>query len=465
MKVLQNIRQQTGDTIVEVVLALTVIAMVLGSASALASRSTRAMQTTQEHSVALRIAQSQLEFLKGYLPLVEADDLADPAHLLRNTAAGYCLIKEEISGEAKVKPYLATDANCKVDEASAPTTNDIHYQVKITPQYDVAEKSYGAKIVVQWITLSGSTDTVTLNYRTYQKLVSNFAINLKCPPGKIGTPPNCTAVTPASIMPAQKNFPAWNLYETAGTRKIQQFKVTGPSTSSLSLGSVTLTGPNHSSFSITANTCLNVTLAASQECTVTVAFAPATGGANNTHANAGKKEAILTVNNLTNPAQKFESSLEGMTYSSRLAPGDKLYPGQMIRSYNPACYNDAESCGYYLTVEGHTMGVRDVDDPDYNLWSIPTATRRLQLSQAGQPTTIAFAAMQPEGNLVLYTSSTTGSYSWATNVSGLACAPLSSCPYALYANSYVFFDYSGTTKLYYHMMSGGLGSLKTWWSE
>lgn len=53
-----------GDTIVEVLIAITVLSMVLGSAYVLANRSLARVREAQEHSEALKLAEAQLEQLK-----------------------------------------------------------------------------------------------------------------------------------------------------------------------------------------------------------------------------------------------------------------------------------------------------------------------------------------------------------------------------------------------------------------
>lgn len=54
-----------GDTIVEVLIVVAIIATVIGSAYAVANRSQKANQQVQEHTQALKIAEGQLESLKN----------------------------------------------------------------------------------------------------------------------------------------------------------------------------------------------------------------------------------------------------------------------------------------------------------------------------------------------------------------------------------------------------------------
>ncbi len=59
------IHKQTGDTIVEVVIAIAVIAVVLTGAFVLTSRNLTSVRDSQEHSEALALLQSQVEQLRN----------------------------------------------------------------------------------------------------------------------------------------------------------------------------------------------------------------------------------------------------------------------------------------------------------------------------------------------------------------------------------------------------------------
>ena len=62
-------KKQRGDTIIEVLLAMSVIGVVLGSAFGIANRSLATGRAAQERTDALKIAETQLELLKTYYPL------------------------------------------------------------------------------------------------------------------------------------------------------------------------------------------------------------------------------------------------------------------------------------------------------------------------------------------------------------------------------------------------------------
>ncbi len=54
-----------GDTIVEVLIAITIVGLVLLAAYQSVGRSTRAIQDNQEHNQGLALAENQLEFLRS----------------------------------------------------------------------------------------------------------------------------------------------------------------------------------------------------------------------------------------------------------------------------------------------------------------------------------------------------------------------------------------------------------------
>lgn len=62
-------RNQKGDTIVEVLIAIAIISSVLATSYAIMNSSVRANQDAQEHASGLKVAESQLELLKGWLAL------------------------------------------------------------------------------------------------------------------------------------------------------------------------------------------------------------------------------------------------------------------------------------------------------------------------------------------------------------------------------------------------------------
>jgi Tfp pilus assembly protein PilV len=67
MKRLANLRNEAGDTIVEVLIAIAIVSLTLTAAYTTSSRNSQTLQDSQEHSQALQLVQGQLELLRAYL--------------------------------------------------------------------------------------------------------------------------------------------------------------------------------------------------------------------------------------------------------------------------------------------------------------------------------------------------------------------------------------------------------------
>lgn len=153
-------KNQRGDTIVEVTLALTVLALVLGTSSVLANRNTKTLQNAQEKNVAVRYAQQQIEFLKT--KAVGNIDVFTPYM----GGGKFCMTS------ADSNPVPLADATCKLENGGAKYTQTITLQ-------PAGDGIYNAKANVEWETLTSWMDSsgniqnkgnVQLTYRIYSKL-------------------------------------------------------------------------------------------------------------------------------------------------------------------------------------------------------------------------------------------------------------------------------------------------------
>jgi Tfp pilus assembly protein PilV len=125
MIVRKKYSKQAGDTIIEVMIAITILGGVLGATFAIANRSLKATQANHERYQAQLIANEQAEWVRIF-----TTDTANKSTLLTSSAT-FCM----------------TSASVK---QAAPCTNDL-YQVTITPKQ-----------------MSKTTDgSGTLEYNTY----------------------------------------------------------------------------------------------------------------------------------------------------------------------------------------------------------------------------------------------------------------------------------------------------------
>jgi Tfp pilus assembly protein PilV len=130
---------QLGDTMVEVLIAMIIVAAILAGAFAASSRSQKSTQQAQEHTVASKIAESQLEQLN-----VESLSAASTIY----SSAG---------------PYCFNSLNTIQAGSCTFTTNNVDYQAKITR---TGSDPYYYTVDVTWKSLQGAgQDEVTLAYK------------------------------------------------------------------------------------------------------------------------------------------------------------------------------------------------------------------------------------------------------------------------------------------------------------
>lgn len=130
---------QHGDTIVEVLIAIVVVASVLGGAFVVSNNSTKNVRKSQEHSEALQILQGQIEQYRAFAGSQDTEGAA----AINNE----CMI-----GAAKV-------TTCNFGDAS-------RYTVRLTSSNPVANDNLITVTgTVTWLELGGTTGSETLVYR------------------------------------------------------------------------------------------------------------------------------------------------------------------------------------------------------------------------------------------------------------------------------------------------------------
>lgn len=153
---MRNIVKQHGDTIVEVLLAMSVIGMVLGAAFGIANRSVAIGQNAQERTEALKHVETQIELLRAASG-VDGNDLVDfsPDNAL-------CF-----KSDTTIKDFGPVDINDLETGTGYPTEckfgPDGRYSISITKSED-----YLFTVRARWIPLgSGPNQEITANYRVY----------------------------------------------------------------------------------------------------------------------------------------------------------------------------------------------------------------------------------------------------------------------------------------------------------
>ncbi len=158
MKHLKEIKER-GDTIVEVLIAIAVVSLILGGAYVTTNRSLIATRAAEERGNALKLAESQVEQLKG-LAKSNPDAIFGAA-----TPMPFC-----ISGftsnvvTANSDPNL-NNAECKLSAGGTPTSTQPVYSLSIIRGSD----GNTFTVTNQWSDASGRiNDNLRLIYRVYE---------------------------------------------------------------------------------------------------------------------------------------------------------------------------------------------------------------------------------------------------------------------------------------------------------
>lgn len=145
--------KERGDTIVEVLIAIAVVSMILGGAYVTANRSLIATRAAEEKGSALKLAESQVEQLKGLAK-------SDPDSIFgAGTPLPFCISSD--TGQ----PIAASSDDCRVDASGSPTAQQPVYNLSVSRASD------GNTFTVSntWADASGKRDdTLTLIYRVYE---------------------------------------------------------------------------------------------------------------------------------------------------------------------------------------------------------------------------------------------------------------------------------------------------------
>ena len=161
----------TGDTILEVLIAIAVVSSVLGSVFALANRTSQNARQVQEHQEALKYASSQIELLANY---IKRPNVTQP------TGASFCIDQTALT---PVDYTGDAPASCKVNAGA--------YEYSLKLSYDATNKVYTSSVT--WPGATGSTDSLSLTYRTQVNAGSYDENEIV-----VGTPPSTPPSTPSS---------------------------------------------------------------------------------------------------------------------------------------------------------------------------------------------------------------------------------------------------------------------------
>ena len=136
--------RQTGDTIVEVLIAISIVSLVLTSAYMVTNKNSLTMQATQERTQAQKLIERQIELLRA------TDSVP---------AASFCFIDDSGS--------TTTDlAQCSFNQSGdvSTDTNAALYKIAISPNTPSTDTF---EVKATWDRIGGGSSNLTMNY--YEK--------------------------------------------------------------------------------------------------------------------------------------------------------------------------------------------------------------------------------------------------------------------------------------------------------
>lgn len=158
-------RKQAGDTIVEVLIAMTVVAAVLGASYTIVNRTLANARQAQEHSEALQIANKQVEYLTTLMASGDVSDLIDGTPTLNcaDKNSGALVPQNGLGNPSQLNKY---DARC-VSDGSVQYFTSFKYDTNPADANNGSVKFF--RVYVTWPSVTGhGNDQVTLAYRAYQ---------------------------------------------------------------------------------------------------------------------------------------------------------------------------------------------------------------------------------------------------------------------------------------------------------
>jgi prepilin-type N-terminal cleavage/methylation domain-containing protein len=151
-----NSMRERGDTLVEVMIAIVIVATVIGGAYVVSNRSLQSTRGAQERSSALKLAEAQLEQLKNQVT-------ADSTKIFgAGVPLNFCLTSDATGTHVYDFTQASQKVNCVVDTNGAPTTAEPKYTINIV------RTGNNFKLNESWVDISGKfTDSLQLSYRAY----------------------------------------------------------------------------------------------------------------------------------------------------------------------------------------------------------------------------------------------------------------------------------------------------------
>jgi Tfp pilus assembly protein PilV len=184
---------QAGDTIVEVLLALAIISVTLGSSYTLAHKSQQGGRYAQERTEAQKIAESQFEKLKSLAP-DNTNNIFDATH-------AFC-----IDSTLKRKDFSAVPPDDAVNDDFSTYPAECRSGIYNTFIKNTSTANDQFRVTVRWDRIGGGKDEVSIQYRTHYISTANplGPLNIPVPivppaPSASGSITACSGQSASSI--------------------------------------------------------------------------------------------------------------------------------------------------------------------------------------------------------------------------------------------------------------------------
>jgi type II secretory pathway pseudopilin PulG len=152
----KNTLSSTGDTIVEVLIAIAIVSSVLAGAFSVSQKSSRAVRDSQEHAEMLQLLQGQVELVRA----IAVGDTTSDKNIFSPPSTRFCL--DNTNSPVAVVSYPATP----VPPANSATFP--HECTGINSLYNIAISYDGTStfhFMGWWDKLGGGTNRIDLSYK------------------------------------------------------------------------------------------------------------------------------------------------------------------------------------------------------------------------------------------------------------------------------------------------------------
>lgn len=148
---------QRGDTIVEVLICMLIVSMILGGAYVTTRRSSTGIRSSQEHTEALKLIQSQIEQLRANA----TQATVGPNPSIFTAAQPFCMFEG--------KPLEAdSSGKCRQNSSGIPVPISEQPAYRLTVLYKPEGEGTKFTIRADWDSLTGEPAYETIFYRLHQ---------------------------------------------------------------------------------------------------------------------------------------------------------------------------------------------------------------------------------------------------------------------------------------------------------